>query len=501
MSSGQAPGDAPANGAASFDEAPTERAQGKGGTQILVRPAPVAGAPASRAPVAPGDVVAGKYQVQSILGEGGMGSVVAARHVTLGRDVAIKFLHAELATSLDTVARFLREARATSRLESEHVVKILDVDVLPSGAPYIVLERLHGKDLSSHLEARGALPIAEAVQHVVEACEALAEAHAKGLIHRDLKPANLFVDEKPGGRRTTKILDFGIAKSLGTDTVRPTAEAGPVVLGSPRYMAPEQARSLEIDARTDVWALGAVLYELVSGKPAFDGETLFQLLARIVTEPPKPLAVAAPPELEAAIFKCLQKEPGDRFASVAELALAIAPFGTAEARAIAGKLGGSGAVRALDAPTRESTGPAAPIAPPPEQGTSAARFYAALVLIALALAGGAFFGVRAALRPATNAPTASPQELKAPDFKADESKAKDEPARAEDAKTAPAPVVTVGPAAASKEPPQDAKPSTSPRPAKSAGAGSARATPSVAPSVSAAPATPRADPHGLLDRE
>jgi len=213
-------------------------------------------------PFATGDVVAGKYRVDRPLGAGGMGVVVAATHVELDRPVAIKVLLSGAAKDPDVVARFSREARAAAKIRSEHVARVLDVGLLPSGLPFMVMEYLEGEDLAWRLTQQACLPLPEIAQYVLEACEALAEAHAAGIIHRDLKPANLFLATRPDRSRIVKLLDFGISKS-------PVGAAGAVtstqaVMGSPVYMSPEQLVSAKnVDARSDVWSLGVVLYEAV----------------------------------------------------------------------------------------------------------------------------------------------------------------------------------------------------------------------------------------------
>ena len=232
----------------------------------------------------PGDVLAGKYRVERVLGSGGMGVVVAAMHLTLQERVALKFLLPEGAKKEETVTRFLREARAAAKIKSEHVARVSDVGTLESGAPYLVMEYLDGSDLSALLRRDGPLPPRDAVEYVLQACEALAEAHAVGIVHRDLKPANLFLARHAGGAPRIKVLDFGISKLTARDPSMPPDDPSMTRtrawLGSPLYMSPEQMRSArDVDTRTDIWALGVILYELLSGKPPFDGETFPELCA------------------------------------------------------------------------------------------------------------------------------------------------------------------------------------------------------------------------------
>jgi serine/threonine-protein kinase len=285
-------------------------------------------------PVREGDVLAGKYRVERVLGVGGMGVVVAARHVTLEERVAIKFVLPEQLHNPEAVARFLREARNAVRIRSEHVARVTDVGTLESGAPYMVMEYLEGRDLAAVLEASGPLPVGWVVQIVLQACEALAEAHALGIVHRDLKPSNLFLLTRPDGSPLVKVLDFGISKSIvgagGDVQITKTSAA----LGSPAYMAPEQmTRAKDVDARADVWALGVILYELLGGRLPFQGDTVPEVCVRIATEAHAPLCALrpdVPPGVSEIVDRCLAKSPAARFGSVAELARALAPFGPPE---------------------------------------------------------------------------------------------------------------------------------------------------------------------------
>jgi serine/threonine-protein kinase len=266
-----------------------------------------------------GDVLRGKYRVERVLGEGGMGVVLLATHLRMDRRVAIKFLR-EGARAAEA-SRFATEARAASKLRGEHAVQILDVDDGDDGRPFIVMEHLEGADLHAVLKKSGPLAIAEAAAHVLQACEGIAEAHAAGIVHRDLKPANLFLTKRPDGGALLKILDFGISQSAG---------ARGDVIGSPWYMAPEQLRgTATIDARADVWALGVVLYELLTNGLPFEASGAAELALRVASDPPRD-ARERRPELDEALVsvvnRCLEKNPADRYASVAELARALAPF-------------------------------------------------------------------------------------------------------------------------------------------------------------------------------
>jgi serine/threonine-protein kinase len=289
--------------------------------------------------VQPGQILDGKFRVDRVLGEGGMGVVVAATHVALGQRVAIKFMLPRALASADNVARFEREARAVVRLRSEHVARVTDVGRLETGAPYIVMEFLEGYDLDRLLEG-GALPIDKAIDYLLQACEAIAEAHSLGIVHRDLKPTNLFLTTRVTGKPLIKVLDFGISKSNVGDDLSLTSTSQ--IMGSPNYMSPEQLRSARnVDARTDIWALGAILYELLTRQVPFVADSVTQLTAMVVTEAPRPileLRPEIPPPLAAAIMKCLEKRRDDRFQSVSEFARAIAPFASPEGALKAGDI-------------------------------------------------------------------------------------------------------------------------------------------------------------------
>ena len=274
--------------------------------------------------VQPGDVIDGKYRVEAQLGEGGMGVVIAATHLHLENTVAIKILKLEALKHKEAALRFKREAKAASRLRSEHVVKVSDVGQLPSGAPYMVMELLYGEDVATQLK-RGPLPIATAVEYILQACEGLAEAHGLGMIHRDVKPANLFVTRRPNGAPLIKLVDFGIATAaFGEADHRLTTTQS--VMGSPTYMSPEQLRAArDVDARSDIWSLGVSLFEMIACKQPFEGPTLTALTLKIVGDA-HPRIPGLPPELHMIIDRCLAKEREARFANVGELAQALAPF-------------------------------------------------------------------------------------------------------------------------------------------------------------------------------
>jgi len=280
-----------------------------------------------------GELVAGRYEIESCLGSGGMAAVYRAMHLGLEQPVAIKVVTAALKDVPGVAARFLREARAATRMKSEHVVRVFDVGKTEEGLPFLVMELLEGKDLAELFEESFRPTSEEAVDLTLQACEALAEVHGLGIVHRDLKPANLFVVRGADGLACLKLIDFGISRIdaplTGADAMAITNPD--VVMGSPRYMPPEQMESASaVDSRSDIWGLGAILYEMLTGRAPFDGESLFDIYAATVRSPPTaPSRVRhdVPRGLDEVIFKCLEVEPDRRYADVAELAVALAPFG------------------------------------------------------------------------------------------------------------------------------------------------------------------------------
>jgi serine/threonine-protein kinase len=279
-----------------------------------------------------GDVLAGKYRIERVLGAGGMGVVVSAMHLQLDERVAIKFLLPGALHNAEAVARFAREARAAVKIKSEHVARVSDVGTLETGAPYMVMEFLQGRDLAALVKEAGPLAAADAADFVLQACEALAEAHALGIVHRDLKPANLFLVARADGSPCVKVLDFGISKvtstsSSGADLGMTKTHA---IMGSPLYMSPEQmSSSRSVDARADIWAIGAILYELATGTVPFEADSMPQLCGMILQDlptPPRARRADLPESLERVILRCLEKDRANRFQNVAELAIALAPL-------------------------------------------------------------------------------------------------------------------------------------------------------------------------------
>jgi serine/threonine-protein kinase len=288
-------------------------------------------------PVEKGQILAGKYRVERVLGEGGMGVVVAATDTQLERMVAIKFLLPEYAEHGEAGMRFMREARAAVKIQSEHIARVIDVNEMDNGSPYMVMEYLQGGDLSQVLEKTGPMPVEDAVSYVIQACDAIAEAHSYGIVHRDLKPANLFLAKQADGSSKVKVLDFGISKNTfgAADGTDPSLTRTSSMMGSPLYMSPEQMRSTkDVDSRTDVWALGVILYELLTARLPFDANSIPELSAKILLEDPDPITrVDVPKALQKAIERSLEKKAVDRFPSVAEFSIAIARFAPKRARA------------------------------------------------------------------------------------------------------------------------------------------------------------------------
>jgi serine/threonine protein kinase len=277
----------------------------------------------------PGEVLAEKYRIEALLGRGGMGLVFGAQHIELGHRVAIKVLESKDPLA---AARFLREAKTCAQLINDHIVRVFDLGRLPNGVPYFVMEHLRGRDLGSRI-ARERLPVHLAVQYLLQVCAALKEAHAVGVIHRDLKPSNLFLVERSDGKPLLKVLDFGISKLVSTrlnHTPQPTLTLPDAVLGSPSYMSPEQVRgSKALDARSDIWSLGVIAYELLTQHRPFRAHTMSATLIAIVTDqPPRPSSLVPdlPPELEALVLRCLEKDAETRFANVDEVIEALSPF-------------------------------------------------------------------------------------------------------------------------------------------------------------------------------
>jgi len=274
-----------------------------------------------------GTLVDGRYRVDETLGRGAMGVVVAATHVHLHERVALKFLDTRIRVTVDDFyARFVREARVSAKLRGEHVARVIDVGRWQDRYPFMVMDHLTGSDLRKTLNAAGGvLPIELAIEYIVQLCEGMAEAHALGIVHRDLKPSNILITKRPDGSDLLKILDFGISKWSAQEGQTADITLTGVMLGSPKYMAPEQLfGASSVDARADVWSIGAMLYELLTGRRPFDAPTLAQICRELaLAKAPPPMSGegrAVPPAIEAVVLRCLQHELSARVANVAELA-------------------------------------------------------------------------------------------------------------------------------------------------------------------------------------
>jgi tRNA A-37 threonylcarbamoyl transferase component Bud32 len=420
------------------------------------------GPPITTADFRPGEVLAGKYRIERVLGAGGMGVVVAAQHLQLDTKVAIKVLRPSMVEDREATARFAREARAAAKITNEHVARVLDVGALASGAPYIVMEFLEGEDLACWIQQRGPLPCPRAVDFVLQACVAVAEAHKAGIIHRDLKPSNLFCTRRTDGQFVVKVLDFGISKRIDAEAGVSVTRTN-TVMGSPLYMSPEQLRSTrDVDHRTDIWALGIILFELLAGRVPFDGETFTEVAVKASTEPPvsiRRLRPDTPPGLEAVIEKCLAKAPNDRYADVAGLAAALAEFGSRQARSLAERVAG------IAAPAPEIAGPSrfavtsgslpsalassALSRAPARRGPMIALAVAGVAGVAIALGAYVRIAQHAAPAPTANAPLVAAPAAGAPPA------ASESPEPAPSAPPAVAPAAAPSPAALARTPAED----------------------------------------------
>jgi serine/threonine-protein kinase len=465
-------------------------------------------------PIREGDLLAGKYRIQKVLGRGGMGVVVAAVHAQLGQQVAVKFLLPEACAFPEAIGRFLREARASVRIQSDHVARVLDVGELETGAPYIVMEFLRGSDLGEIVETSGPLSVKDAIDYVTQACEAIAEAHTLGIVHRDIKPRNLFLTRRPDGSGFVKVIDFGISKATQDKMLGESASmtATTAMLGSPRYMSPEQLRSAKkVDHRTDIWALGVALFELVTAQEAFSADTLPGLITAIGMDAPSPLRAAradAPVELERIILRCLEKDPARRFADVGELALALASLGDAHVqmsaqrtvsilRAAGFSRGGTtvalGPAVAPPGPIVDAPGPAGTGVSWGATGASTGAKgprRGAFALVAVGVVAAAGLTALVFVRMQSPAPPAASIAVLAPSIEAPSARAA----------SAPPPMASAPPAAASApEPaaePQDSAPrKTAPPPPKPVrGAAPVKAAPAASAPKRPAPVDRGADP-------
>ena len=426
-------------------------------------------------PVAPGDVLADKYRVERVLGAGGMGVVVAATHLELQEQVAVKFLHPEAIESPEAAARFIREARVAVKIRSENVARVIDVGRLDNGAPYMVMEYLEGEDLAAQI-LRGPLAIEAAVDYLIQACAAMAEAHKVGVIHRDLKPANLFVVQRSDGTPIIKVLDFGISKLSVPDLSDAGLTKTSTMMGSPYYMSPEQMRSArDVDVRTDVWALGVILFELLTAQNAFGGTTLPELIANIMTVGPRRLQELrpdVPAGLCAVVYRCLEKEPTSRFQNVADLAQALVPYALGrDAQITVERLSRVAGVVPPVAQANSSPPAASPLGATNTSwsetkkptGTRRSLLVGVGALAVAAIASVAWFAARSS-GVATTTPSAEPPQLAAPPA-SDTERASTSPAHSTTPMaSAPAPAEVIA-APALVEEPTEPEPAARARPA------------------------------------
>src|SRR5688500_5844187 len=371
----------------------------------------------------PGDVLASKYVIEQPPVRTSSVLVFQVRHVDLGQRFTLKCLFPEASVDPDAVAKFLRGARAAIHLTSEHTARTVDAGRFPSNVPYIVSEALNGCDLRETLRVRGVLAPSEAVDLILQACEAVAEAHSNGLVHRNLNLTTLFAMRRPGGSSFIKVMDFGIADVLAGDPARnetylqfsstpyPSNQAGEAI----RCYSPEQIRGVkDIDTRTDVWALGAILHELLAGAPLYPAVSVPSLLAMIVADPPVPVTSVrsdVPSGLETVILRCLEKERSARFPSVADFAVALRSFASPEARGSIERITrtlaqgrstlapvSSSALVHVPSPELEAPRPA-PAPPPPALPPPAApaSSHSSLLLVAAIIALGQVGGMVAAV--------------------------------------------------------------------------------------------------------
>jgi serine/threonine-protein kinase len=279
------------------------------------------------------DLLGGQFQILQKIGSGGMGAVYKAAQPAMNRMVAVKILHPKLANRKDLVSRFRREARAMSHLSHPNTARVLLYGELDDGALYIVMEYLEGRNLNQVVRKEGPLPVERAIPVLIQVCGALQEAHLQGIVHRDLKPENIFLSTNGGLRDYPKVLDFGLAKvterELRPGSIMLTQEG--MVFGTPEFMSPEQAQGKVLDARSDIYSLAVILYEVLTGKLPFEAKTPMEYIQLHVTRAPTPLdqripGKTFPPGLGDVIAKALEKRPEDRYASAADFAEALKPY-------------------------------------------------------------------------------------------------------------------------------------------------------------------------------
>ncbi len=362
--------------------------------------------------VSPGQIIGDRYRVDEPIGEGGMGIVCRATHVGLDTPVAIKLIRPDFKDDEEFVRRFLNEARRAALLKSDRVTRVHDVGQLESGEPYLVMELLEGVELEKYLQEHGPLSALDAVNVALQIAEALAEAHAAGIVHRDIKPSNAFLVRRGDGRFAVKILDFGISKQMFDGTTSVTSLTNhDQSLGSPHYMSPEQMLDpSNVDHRSDIWSVGVVLFELLSGQRPFDGTSMPEVCAKVLTAPAPPLRSVRPdvaPELEAIVMQCLDKNPDARYRDVAALGQALQRFACIHANGEAHVIETTAFFEPVVDVVPEELGSlpplARPSAPPPPERTRRAHWVGAVGLAAAVALTLVAFG-RASVVAAGGAP-------------------------------------------------------------------------------------------------
>ncbi|MEC7519392.1 MAG: serine/threonine-protein kinase [Myxococcota bacterium] len=372
-----------------------------------------------------GQTLDGRYAIERILGKGGMGLVYEARHVILGKRLAVKVLKEEVSRDEQVMARFRREAQSASAIGSQHICDVSDFGSLPDGATYFVMEFLDGPSLSAAIEQQRPMDVQRIVDVGMQLCDALGAAHERGIVHRDLKPDNVHLVRQGNREDFVKVLDFGIAK-VGDGGNKKLTQAGQV-FGTPHYMSPEQCSGREVDHRTDLYALGVMLYEMATGKVPFDADNLMGVLTKHVYErpiPPRevlPPPASVPPGLEAVILRCLEKQPEARYATMGELRAdlaRIAEGGTPDA--VMRSVGGVARTQVIG--ERPSAIEMAPATPAAVEAPSGRGGLIALAILTLVLLGaGAFaaafflFGTDDPVAEAPETPTVDAPEVTAPD--------------------------------------------------------------------------------------